>query len=205
GHDRFSPLSSGNSATVFVRINKLFYRQAQFNFINAGFVDISAGGNEFGPRTASDPDLGIFVSPMLYDPAGGCNGFHIVYHRGTSPYARNRRERGLDPRVSTLPFQRFNQGGFFPADIRAATGLHVKFQVVSAPQNVLSEEAFFPRFGNGLFQYPDHVEQFSPDVYIRSVRAQRETGNDHAFNEGMWVADHEVAVFECPRFAFIRV
>src|SRR5690606_2080060 len=123
----------------------------------------------------------------------------------TSPYARNRRERGLDPRVSTLPFQRFNQGGFFPADIRAATGLHVKFQVVSAPQNVLSEEAFFPRFGNGLFQYPDHVEQFSPDVYIRSVRAQRETGNDHAFNEGMWVADHEVAVFECPRFAFIRV
>ena len=96
-------------------------------------VDISTGRYKFGPGAFPNTVLCIFVSSIVHDVSDVCERLHIVHNRRTSVQTNDGREWGLDPGISALPFQRFDQGCLFPADVGSGSRVNNDVQVVTGP------------------------------------------------------------------------
>ena len=78
-------------------------------------------------------------------------------------------------------------------------------QVKTGSLDVLAQPPLTVGLVQGTLQTFGRSEVLASDVNVRFVTADGVGRNDHAFDQGVWVPFHDVAVFEGARLAFVRV
>src|SRR6185437_15701989 len=169
GDTGLQPLAAGNPPAIFVRINKLFHRYRHFDLIYPRLIDIAAGRDQFRTRRFPDTDLRIGFPAVIDDRHHGSQRLHIVHHRRTIPYPLHRREWRLDPGVAPFAFQRFDQRGLFPADIRARARMDIDLAIETRTQYILPQPPTRLRLRDRLFQYLGYPGIFAPDIDISAL------------------------------------
>src|SRR5690606_24803044 len=132
----------------------------------ARLVDVSAGRNEFGACGLSNSNLCVFFSAFVYDWYNCSDCLNVVDHGRTIPESFHGWERRLDPRISALTFERFEQRSFFSADVRTCTAMHENFTVESRSEYVLAEKSVVLCFLNCLFENVDDPGIFAAYVDV---------------------------------------
>jgi hypothetical protein len=95
----------------------------------------------------------LFGLPISSRPAGHLEdeghrreGLGVVDGGRLAVQAEAGRERRLEARLALLAFQRFQQRGFFAADVGAVTVVRVQLEAEAAAQDVVAQEAGGARF-----------------------------------------------------------
>ena len=104
--------------------------------------------------------------------------------------AEHRREiRRLDPRIGALAFERFDQAGFFAADVGAGAAMNVNLDIESGAENIFAEEIFGARFFDCALEDFRAFREFASYIDVGGVRVERETGDEHALEQLMRIFD----------------
>src|SRR5690606_12374255 len=138
GNTSLKPSSICYAAAIFIAVDEFFNGNSHVYFVNARLVDVSAGRNEFGACGLSNSNLCVFFSAFVYDWYNCSDCLNVVDHGRTIPESFHGWERRLDPRISALTFERFEQRSFFSADVRTCTAMHENFTVESRSEYVLA-------------------------------------------------------------------
>ena len=111
----------------------------------------------------------------------------------------------LLPRMSSLPLQRFEETGFFSADIRAGAGVQDDFEVEIGSKNPLSQNS--P--GSGLlkcgFHNPISERELTANIDKRKMAIHCVGREDHSLNQLMGITFQDHAVFACAGFTLVGV
>ena len=107
--------------------------------------------------------------------------------------------------MAFFAFQRFEQGGFFAADIGAVAVGGIEFKGEPAAENVLAEIVGRARLRQRGFKALVAFEDFAVDVVVAGGRAHGVTGDNHAFDQGVGIEEDDVAVFEGAGLAFVGI
>ena len=147
----------------------------------------------------------IGLATIADDPRHGCKGFSVVDGRGLAIQTKACGERRLKARLAFFAFERFEQSGFFSADVCAETveGMQLKFEVAAC--NVIAQVTRCAGLFQGFFKALIGGENFAVNVVVAHTRTNRVAGDDHAFNHDVGVVHQDVAVFERAWLAFVRI
>ena len=130
----------------------------------------------------------------------------IVHDRGTHVETEHRREIGrLYPWITALAFERFNQAGFFSANVSARAAMNINLRVKPCAEDILSQKVVFSRFFNGTFEDLRTFGKFASDIDVGRASVERETRDQNPFEQLVWIFVDNVAVLERARLRFIRV
>ena len=91
-------------------------------------------------------------------------GLHVVDHRGFTPKAAGHGIRGTGPRLAGMPFERFDQRGFFPADIGPGPTADGDAERPTAAKHVVAQKPAFFGLLNGVFENLDGQRVLVADV-----------------------------------------
>ena len=122
--------------------------------------------------------------------------FHVVDKGRHLPKPFVDRVGRLDPRVSSLPFQRFDQGGLFAADIGAAALLYLYIEGEIRSEDLLSEEIVLAGLLDGLLGPFDREGILAADVDVTLLGAHGIPGQDHGFQKLMGIPFQDESVLE---------
>jgi len=121
-------------------------------------------------------------------------------------------ERPLDGRKGRLdlgPALLALEGGDEPrllaADVGAGPAMHDDLEVEARALDVLAEKALVVGFLDGSAQDAPRLHVLTADIDEAKVRADGARGDEHALDEGVRIALHEVAVLEGAGLALVRV
>src|SRR5450830_27072 len=135
----------------------------------------------------------------------GREGFRVVDRGWFAIQAKRGRERRLEARLAFFAFQRFQQRGFFAADVRAITMVCVQLERELATHDLVAQEAGGTRLFQCIFETQVVLENFAVDIVIAHGDAHGISANRHAFDQRMGIVTNDVAVLESARFAFICI
>ena len=153
------------------------------------------------------PILANSAPPMRDDVLHVAERLDVVDDRRALIKAEHGREiRRLDPRISALAFERFDQPGLLAADVSARAAMHVDLAVETRAENVLAEETAFARASASAFsRICAPSGKLAADVDIGELRADREARDDHPFEQLMRILMNDVAILERARLRLVRV
>ena len=114
-------------------------------------------------------------------------------------------EGWLDARQAALALDRFEQRGFFAANIGAGAEPQFNVEIQAGGENVFTERASQPRFLHRLAHDFERVRKLAANIDKTPAGADRVGRDDHAFEGAVWVLFHENAVFESSGLGFVRV
>src|SRR4029077_15551253 len=130
----------------------------------------------------------------------------IVHDRWAHVETEHRREiRRLVPRINALAFERFNQAGFFSANVSARAPLDTKLHIKPCAEDILSQKVVFPRLFDGTFEDLRSFREFASVIDVGGARVEGETRDQNPFKQLVWIFVDYVAVLERARLRFIRV
>ena len=113
------------------------------------------------------PSLRVFRAAHRDDVLHVAERFDVVHDRRAHVETEHRREiRRLDPRIGALAFERFDQAGFFAADVGAGAAMDVDLDVEAGAENVFAEEILRARFFDRAFQDLRAFGKFAADVDV---------------------------------------
>ena len=113
--------------------------------------------------------------------------------------------RRLDTRIRTLAFERFDEAGFFAADVSTSATMNVHLQIETGAENIFAEETFRARFFQRCVQNLCAFGHFAADVDVSELHVVREARNDHALDELMRIFVDDLTILESARLGFIGV
>jgi len=129
---------------------------------------------------------------------------NVVDMAGTSTTSTPGNNGGLDARIRTFAFERFDEAGSSPQIVATRATMNVHLQVVTCAENVF---ALGKPFGRGLLsrliQNLRAFRHFATDVDIGELHVIREAGDDHAFDQLMRILVDNLAIFERARLGFV--
>src|SRR5690606_41232873 len=102
-------------------------------------------GTQLGAACVRHTNLQVFFRAVTEDPWHRREGFGVVDGGRLAVQAKACRERRFEARLPLLALQRFQQSGFFPANVRAIPMESVELEVEPATQDVVAEEASLAR------------------------------------------------------------
>src|ERR1700735_1064573 len=130
GYHRLQLLAVLHAAGYF--LNHALQIKAERQLVNSGLIDVP--GNRIEPRPAifrrSQRSVPIATLPNYR--GHGAERFNVIDHSGTAVESDGGREWRFDSRIASLAFERFHQGRFFAAFIRARARMPGKLEVESA-------------------------------------------------------------------------
>src|SRR6266850_436453 len=129
----------------------------------------------------------------------------VIEHRGLLPETGLHGKRRLVARFSAMTLNRFEQCGFFAADVAARADKNFEIEIKLAPEDLFSEEACASAAANLLAKDFFLEMILVPNVENAALRAGNNTGDQHAFDEEMRQMCHDEAVFDRAGLAFIGV
>ena len=112
---------------------------------------------------------------------------------------------GLDARVGAFAFERFDETGFFAADVGACAAMKVDFEIETAAEDILAKEAFFFCLAESFFDDLSGFGEFFAKVNVSYVSSHREAGDDHAFDKLVRILMDDVTVLEGAGLGFVAV
>ncbi len=196
---------TGLHATTEI-VNNLAQGQPKRRFKQPGAVHMPQQGVQFCTRA---PVAGTeFVIPFCPVPQNGRHvgkSFHIVNH---GRFAAKTADGGIwraHARLAAPPFQRFQQGGFFAANVRPRPAMDVNMERKIAAGNIVAEFAVRHCLFDGKFQHVCLCGIFAADVNVAFARTDGISGNCHTFQQQMGIAVHQHPVFKHQRLTFIGI
>src|SRR6266404_6941425 len=130
----------------------------------------------------------------------------IVHDRWAHIETEHRREiRRLNPRITALAFERFNQAGFFSANVSAPAAMNINLHIKPCAEDILSQKLVFSRFFNGTFEDLRAFGEFASDIDVGRASVERETRDQNPFEQLVWIFVNNVAVLERARLRLIRI
>jgi len=119
---------------------------------------------------------------------------------------QNRREvRGLDPGVSPLALEGFDQTGFLAANVGTSTAMHVDLQIVASAQDVLAQETSRARLLEGRVEQLGRMGHLTADVDVGQLHVVGPAGDDHPLDQLVRILVEDLAVFERARLGLVGV
>ena len=115
------------------------------------------------------------------------------------------RERRLDPRPASLPFQALDQAGLLAADVGARAAMQPDVEVEPRPVNVLAQVAGGACFGDGRFENAIRLDVFESQVKISRRRLGRKAGDQDPLDQLVGIFLHQQAIIERRRLALVGV
>src|SRR5205085_567601 len=95
----------------------------------------------------------------------------VVDDRWTHVEAEDRGKiRRLDPRIGAFAFERFDQPGFFAANVSACAAVNVNLDVESGAEHVAPEKVFLARFLDGALEDFRAFGKLAADVDVGGLR-----------------------------------
>ena len=115
------------------------------------------------------------------------------------------RQRRLGAHLAALTLQTVEQGGLFAADVGAGTDNLLDVEGKAGAKDVGAEQLGRAGGGEGCVEDANGDRVFRAGVDIALGSADREGGDDHAFDQGKRIAFHQHAVGEGAGIAFIGI
>ena len=164
-------------------------------------------------RQREDPEAVGLLGAEVGEPVGAVvddrrdrrDRLDVVDHRGAGVQTLDGRERRPVSRQPAVALERGEQRRLLAADIGARARVHHHVEAEAAAEDVLAQVARFVRLGHGVLQPPDDVQHLAADVDEGVARADREAGNDDAFDERVGVGHHQRGVLAGARLGLVRV
>ena len=151
-------------------------------------------------------ELRIFRAAHRDDVLHVAKRLDVVHDRRAHVETEHRRKiRRLDARIGALAFERFDQAGFFAADVGAGAAMDVNLHVEAGAENIFPEKIFRARFFDGAFEDFRAFGKFAADVDVGGVHVEREAGDEHPLEQLMRILVNDVAILERARLGFVRI
>ena len=144
-------------------------------------------------------------SAKIDDERDGAKRFGVINRRRHAIKTDTRRKRRLVARLTFFAFDRFQQTGFFAANVGTIAMMRKKLEIEAGAENVLAQKSRSPRLVKRFFKARIDFPDFAVDIVITAHRAHRIGGDGHAFDHRMRVETQDVAVLEGSRFTLVRV
>src|SRR5262245_39861854 len=96
--------------------------------------------------------------------------------------------------MAALAFQRFDQAGFFSADVGSGSGVKNDVPIVMRAEDLAAEETFRPRFVQSSFQNAVSVRELAAQIDESQMAIHSVSGNDDTLDQLMRIAldDHAI-------------
>ena len=188
-------------------VNELTHRdRAHFDLEITGPLHVAAHTNDPGAGVVRPAEAGVTAAAHFDDVLHVAEGLDVVHDCRAHVEAEHRREiRRLDSWISALAFERFDQPGFFAADVSAGAAMNVNLDVEPGAEHVAPHEIFLARFLDRALEDLRAFRKLAADVDVGRLRAERETGDQDSLDQLVGILVNNVAVLECPRLRFIGV
>ena len=132
-------------------------------------------------------------------------GLHIVDDGRAREKTRNGREGRLESGEALSTLERSQQGGLFATDIRPRTPVNDDIQIKAGPLDILAQPPLGIGLVQGALQALRRAEVLAPNVDVGLMAADGIGCDDHAFQQGVRVPLHDVAVLEGTGLTLVRV
>ncbi len=193
-----------HSAAVFH--DELFHVVvAHRKLVNAGTIDMAGHGPEFCAATLFGAQILIRLAAHLDDVRHGGERFDVVDDRRAGIETGDGREGRFHSRMAAHAFERTEQRSLFTANVCARTGMGVNLAGEVRVENILAQQSGGAGFGKRPIHDVDQVFVFAARIDVVRLRAERVGGDDHAFDQHVRIALHQVAIFESAGFGFVGV
>ena len=97
--------------------------------------------------------------------------FDVVHDRRAHIQTEHRWEiRRFDAWISALAFERFDQAGFFSANVSAGAAMDINLNIEPRAENIFAQEIVFPRFLNRTFENLRSFGKFASNIDIGRAR-----------------------------------
>ena len=142
----------------------------------------------------------------FYDDVGdGAESFDVVDDGGFVFESVRDGTGGLVAGEGMFPLERVEQRAFLSTDVGTGTASDVEVEFEAGSEDIITEKAGFPCFGEALFEEEIGFGILVAKVNESAGRAGGISRDDHSFDEGEGIIIHEGAVFETPRFSFVGI
>ena len=175
------------------------------DFDKARVFDRTRQGEDLGPLAAFGALRGEPGAAVADDRRHVGVSLNIVQHGRLTPEALHGRERRTRARLATVALDRSEQRRFLAAN--ECTGTHADFQVEleRGAEDVFAQQSACPGLLQRGFQPLYGQRVFGADVYVPTLGTDRETGDDHAFDDSVRIAFEDAAVHERAGIALVGV
>ncbi len=179
---------------------------ADLEFVIAGFLDVAADAEEARAGVVGLAELGVGRAAHVDDVLDVAERLDVVDDGRAHVEAEHGGEiRRLDARVGALALERFDQAGFLAANVGARAAMDIDFEVVAGAADVLAEEVFRLRLGDGFLEDFRAEGEFAADIDIGEMHVVGEAGDDHAFEHLVRVLVDDLLVLEGAGLRFVGV
>ena len=204
-NDRFDHASVTRAAGHVV--NQLAHcDRADFDFEIAGPLHVAAHANYARAGIIRPAKPRVRAAAHRDDVLHVTERLNVVHDRRAHVEAEDRGKiRRLDPRIGALAFERFDQAGFFAADVGARAAMDVNFHIEAGAEHVLPDEIMRARFFDRALENLRALGKLAADVDVGRLRVQRETGDQDSLEELMRIFVNDVAILERARLGFVGV
>lgn len=117
--------------TTAMLLNQLTERDGHLLLDRAGVVDVTRDTEQLGSSVTRTAKAGEPGTTTTQDGGGDGNGLDVGDSGGAAEKTDISGEWGLQSGLTSLSFDRLDQGGFLTANISASTAVNVNIEVVS--------------------------------------------------------------------------
>ena len=199
---RFEFFAVFHAAGHFQKLGK---RRAQRHFIIARALDMAGNRKQLGAAGIFNALPGKGFAAVANDKGHRSKGFGVVDGGGFAVKAERGGKRRLETRLAFFALQRFQQRGFFAADICAIAMRTKQIKAEIAAHDVVAEKTGGARLGQSQLEALVAFKNLAVDIIVARFCAHGVAGNNHAFNQRVRIEIHNVAVFKRARFALVGV
>src|SRR5690606_2127848 len=106
-----------------VLVDELLEVDVHGELVDAGLLDLARDAVELRSGVLRDAEGLEPLRAVLDDQGDAGDGLDVVHDRGAAEHADDGREGRLDARLAALAFDRLDQPGLLPANVRAAAAM----------------------------------------------------------------------------------
>src|SRR5205807_10528534 len=141
---------------------------ADFDFEIAGAFHAPAYTNDARAGIVRPTELRVFRSAHGDDVFHRAQRLDVVHDCRTHVESEHgRKVRRLDPWISTFAFERFDQAGFFAANISAGPTVNVYIDIEPGAENVFAEKVVLARLFDRAFEDLRAFRKLASYIYVR--------------------------------------
>src|SRR3954471_24342241 len=166
---------------------------------------MSAKAEEAGSAVLRRAVIGEFLAAHKNDVRNRSQALDIINDSGAAPESDNSRERRTNARNTALSFERFHQCRLFANFIGAGAGVPIAIELLARAEDVVAEKALGIGIINRLLHDSEQIAILAADVDVSLLRADGESGDDHAFDNRVGVLLEDQAVFAGARLGFVAI
>ena len=131
--------------------------------------------------------------------------FHVIHHGRLIIESVCGGKRRLHARQATFSFERLQQGGFLPANIRAGSSMHPDINPHAGALNVFADVACPAGLCDRLLEDPRSQDKLAPYINVGRFGSNRVTGQNDPFQHLVRITLDKLTVFKRAGLAFVGI